>query len=357
MAALAAAPLAILAGVTVPGWVLGFIALLLLFGFSFLFRKPLVAILGSVPAIGGAIAGAVDGAIGQVGAWIGSWISGYVVPLISTLMRPIQLMVMLPGIILGAIEYTMGQVRITADAAAGAVGHLGSDLSGAMTNIGTLFVRLASAVAGLAAANVAIGVLRSTTIPAARSEAVAQAGAHADARVESETTARAKAVAQEAAARASAVAAEATTRARADEAGAAKAAAAAAALASALASLSVHVRTETDARVGDLEDALADVRTRAIPQEAARAKAAEAVLTDELAAATAITSCLASLCSSGYANLVGQLLQGAELLALLELVGAAIRDPRGTASSTAGSAGSLIGGASSLLSPVLGVQL
>ena len=253
-----------------------------------------------------------------------------------------------------SIEYVMDQLRILANATSGRTGLLGRQITSLAGATSSLATRLAVAAATASGAMSLAQYLRSTAIPQARASAVAQAEAYTASRVTAEEQARARAVAD---ARAAAVAleqAEATARRAGDAQVAATAAAAAAAIRAALAQLSTHVRTETDVRVGNLEDELTTVRTRTIPQEVTRAKAAEAALVAELTVAKAALQCLAPLCGSGYANLIGQLLAGAELLLLLELVGQAVRDPEGTAREVAGAGEGLYQTVHGFLAPFIG---
>lgn len=352
--ALVAAGFAPEAAVAVGAVFIGLALALLAFAVFWLLREPLEAVLRGIPAIGGGLASAVSNGINSVASWANGVIGPAIQPILNVILVPIQGATAFVSMTVAAIEYLMHQVKLVTDAAAGAVGRVATDASQALVRVATATATAVAAGASALAANNLGKLIRYTLLPAAQAAAVAAAATFTRAQVGAEAAERAQAVAKAQAAAQAATAAEQLARQRADQQGAAAAQAAAAALAAALAGLSVHVRTETDAKVGSLEGELTDIRTRAIPAETERATTAELALTAELGVATEALRCLDPLCAGGFSGLVGNLLAGAELLALLELVGQGVRDPQGTAREVAGITAGVHDVIAGMLSPFVG---
>lgn len=337
-----------------PEILLAIAALLLVFWLGVMLEKPLVSALQGIPVLGGNIANAVSQGLARFHAWLSGWVDGVVGPAIGYVMGFVHNLVAFPAVTVGAIEYLMDQLRLVTNAAGGhfaLVARQVASLSGSLSGLANRIVSVAAAAAS------ALGLaqlLRSTVIPQAQAAAEAHAGAYTRSQVSAEAQARAEAIAQARLAAAALVSLEAKARESGDAKVAAAAAAAAAAIRAALGELSTHVRTETDAKVTQLEGELTRLREQTIPKVQAQEATDVATLTAELTIAQQALRCLEPLCSSGYANLIGQLLEGAELLALLELVGQAVRDPQGTAREMAGLVGGIEGAVSGMLSPFIG---
>lgn len=334
----------------------GLVLAILAFALFLLLEQPLTYILRRIPAIGGGLADAVHTGLTAITTWINSWIGPAIQPLVTLFLAPVQAVVGFVSTVVAAFEYVMHQLVLVTDQAAGAVGILATRAAQALAQAGLALARTAAAAASALEAINLGKLIRYSLLPAAIASAVATARAFTLGQVNAESQARQAAAAKAAATAAAAVAAEQLARQRADEQNAARAATAAAATAAALVGLRELVTDLEQVKVRALEDELTDVRTRAIPAEQARAQAAEATLTAELATAGEALRCLDPLCSSGFSSLLGGMLAGAELVAILELVGAAVSDPEGAAHSTAQGAGGLINQAAGLLSVATGAR-
>lgn len=347
-------PLAGLAGVTLPGWVGALVVLLLVLAISFLLRKPLVFILTRIPVIGGGLANIIGQAVDTVQGWAFGWLGPIAYSIATVILAPAQLGVAAMSAMVGGFEYALGNTRrlITATYGSGGILAVQRSLSAGVAAIRNTDIptaadrarRLAVAAAAALVAGEAADRLAGDRTTAAA--ALNQVRAEAAERARQVTAARDQAAAL--------VSAEARIRLAGDELLDRQAKQEAATRAAAEAALSGRVGTLERERIPALERELEGVRDVTIPQVQAKEAADVAVLTGELTIAQEALRCLDPLCSSGYSGLVGQLLVGAELLAILELVGAAVRDPQGTAQGTAGQSGALHDLGAGLLAPFIG---
>lgn len=339
-------------------WVIPVVILLVLvFAAGVFLEKPLVYLLGKVPVVGGTIADLVGRGIGGLVSLAQSWAAAAAKPFLDFVMSLVSGMTAAYTTAIAGTEAAMDAIKSVQNATADAIGRRIAAEASLAGRIGNIFYTLGGATLALLAAKLGIDVLRSTTIPHAQAAATANANAYTVTRVSAESAARTQAVA---AARAELLVKIAAVQA-ADQ-------AAVKSLSTTLAGyrattevrirgIEEGLRDLSDVRVPAIESELTTIRDVTIPKVIADERAATATLTATVETIAADVACLNPLCASGYSGLVNQLLQGAELLALLELVGAAVRDPDGTARMVSGVAQGVAQDASALLSPVMGVQL
>lgn len=339
-------------------WVIPVVILLILvFAAGVFLEKPLVYLIGKVPVVGGSIADwvhrGIDGLIGLAQGWAAAAAK----PFLDFVMGLISGFTALATTAVASSEASMDATRAVQNATADAMDRRIAAEAGLASRIGNLFLNLSGATLALLTAKLGIDAIRHTQIPQAQAAATSAANSYTVTHVNAEATIRAQAIA---AARAELLVRISAVE-RADQAATASLSTTLAGYRTAtdarIRGIEAGVRELEDVRVRGIEDELTTIRDVTIPKVIADERAATATLTATLETVAGDVACLNPLCASGYSGLVNQLLQGAELLALLELVGSALHDPSGTARQVSGMVKSVHDDASALLSPVLGFQL
>ncbi len=337
--------------------IIGLAGLLLAWAVGVLFSKPLTWTLQQIPVVGGAAAGFVASALAAVAARALAWADGMAAPVTQLIGAPVAALTRFLSSTVRMIEGLIAQVRALAAVLAGAPSALWSTISELTGKV----AQIAAAVAALSPLNraiwSAIANLLHQAIPAARQEAVAQAQAYTDAQVVSVrhlADVRAHELELELQ---TTVAAETQARAEGD----------------------ARLADELAAKVALLEAAIAGVRTWADTTIGADVKAVEGQITDlakELAPLLAVPlvqeltqviervetmqrECVGPTCNYLKPQLPSLTAIGdaATLGLLIGLLGAAIRDPQGTAQAVAGASGALRSGVDDVLGPLLGVRV
>jgi hypothetical protein len=332
--------------------VIGVVALILAYAAGQLLGTPLAELAGRVPIIGDdlrrGIRHIIDGVIGWALNWAKTAVNG-VVELVAIPVR--------------AIEAGISGAVVGVEAAVAAIGVLGAATVGQIGSLSTAIAQVwnrAIAAAGTAAAaltqtNILHNIaddMRARLIPQARTQAVAQAGAYTNARVDRLRADTDRALALAASAAGALVIAEQAARRAGDNAQAAELAREAARLQSAVIAAQAAAAHYTDLRTATNSDAIANLRDVAIPAALAAALAATRVVSQELTRIR--TRCVDPLCGAfGPSVDVFNLLNTGVLVAtVMGLVAAAASDPQGSARQVAAGGSALFGMGQGLLGAV-----
>lgn len=156
----------------------------------YIFLKPISQLLGALPIVGGAVAGAVWSGVTGLTSWAMSWADGVIVPLLEMVAAPIAVLADTLGQLVAFAESAAAQLAALADSVWASVASLENEASTALSRGAAALAAAAGAAASAAAALAGLEVLRSSTIPAARDQAISAAAQHAQALAAAEASAR-----------------------------------------------------------------------------------------------------------------------------------------------------------------------
>lgn len=349
--------LPLILGVSLAEWVAAFVIMILLWASSELLVKPLTIILSRLPVIGGAVADAVRQGGSVVVDWAAGWIKTAGGPMVEVLAAPVARFVDVILNLVTTVETIVGHFDVIVSWAWGRIQDVANFADTIWARVGALGVSLAASAARLASLSAEVAGIVAGTIPRAIAAVLAQAETTARYLVDLTAVVLSAAIHTALATALAAVAAEsaALTAARGDllkliaGQGAVLTAAIAAAVATVRAEVGVQVRT--------LERDIADLHVAVDPLAAAGVLTLISTLTTELD--TMRRECVDPVCNVLTPSLgaLSGLAEMGTLLAVLELAGAAIRDPQGTADDVAGGVAAVHGLVRDVAGPVLGVAV
>lgn len=149
--------------------------LLLLWAIIFIFQKPIAAVLGLIPAIGGQLADAFSRGIGVVVSWAANWAATAVKPLVELISAPVLwLVAVLSGIVLTA-EALESAIADTATMAAQAFDLVINRLFALISQVATIAGQVANLVTHVAHVAAQLAWVIATGLPGAIDKAVTDA--------------------------------------------------------------------------------------------------------------------------------------------------------------------------------------
>ena len=322
-----------------------------------MFQKPLVALLGKLPVVGGAIAKAVGDAIGALVSWARAWAATMVLPLLQILSVPVDMFLGLFTGLVTAAEALIGEIGRVASVAAGAVGRVATDLAGAIASGAALAAVVNGVRTAADATRALLAATIGTTIPNAIAGVQAWARGFATALVDTASAALRLAIS---AAAAGVMAALLPLVQGLQTAFGLLPAWVQLQVAQAVAVLAgtVGIRlTGLEGLLGRLQGQVAGIEGN-LAQLAplSLAIAFPALLT---AVRTMESTCVIPTCNALTPRLplLNALGSGIMLYAVIDMASSAIRDPEGTARETAQLAGTITGLVDDLVAPITGVHV
>jgi hypothetical protein len=309
--------------------------LLLVFAALIVVRKPLVALLSMIPAIGGTVADAVSNGLQAVIDWALYWAHQGLDPLVQLVWTPIQAVIGWAAGVVSALE-----------ALASFVSMIPSDVASVAAWAGSRITALVSSLASLASRVTAVAASIPTIARTVAAKLVGSLNTELRAVISSVRAALAAAV--------SAVALQAAQEVAALRAWAVvQVLGLSTALSAAVATLG-HV---TGVELPDIRGQLARLAEGLGLLTAANLIGR--LLTLERTVATTIEECVTPTCNviGPQLGVLQALMDIGLLLAVGELVGEAVRDPEGAAKATAGAISGVAGAASGLVQEFAGIQV